>query len=132
MLQDGYLSVLEARNREEFLGEVVRFTKRLGFETKSTNSGETALQILEGPERASISLVLLDLVMPGMDGRQLAQRIQTMKPAARVLYMSGYPADVIAQRGVLERDTAFLAKPFTRAVLGTKVHEVLTAPPPPG
>jgi two-component system, cell cycle sensor histidine kinase and response regulator CckA len=74
-----------------------------------------------------IQLLLTDVVMPGMDGKQLARRITALKPGIRVLYMSGYTADVIAQRGVLEQNTDFLQKPFTRLELATKVHEVLQA-----
>ena len=57
--------------------------KRLGFETKTVASGEQALQILEGPERASISLVLLDLVMPGLDGMGVLDAARTASPAFR-------------------------------------------------
>ena len=67
--------------------------------------------------------------MPGMDGRQLAKRISAVKPGVKVLFMSGYTADVIAQRGVLDEDVQFLAKPFTRDDLARKVREVLEAPP---
>ncbi len=62
-----------------------------------------------------------------MDGKQLARRISALKPGVRVLYMSGYTADVIAQRGVLEQNTDFLQKSFSRTELATKVHEVLRA-----
>ena len=72
-----------------------------------------------------IHLLLTDVVMPGMDGRQLAQRISAAKPDIKVLFMSGYTADVIAERGVLEQNTAFLSKPFTRDDLARKVSDVL-------
>ena len=108
------------------------FLHALGYRVLPAESPQEAIRIAES-RTGALHLLLTDVVMPGMDGRQLARRIQALIPGARVLYMSGYPADVIAQRGVLERDTAFLAKPFTRTDLALKVKEVLAAaPPPPG
>ncbi len=72
-----------------------------------------------------IHLLLTGVVMPDMNGKQLAQRIRAIKPDARVLYMSGYTADVIAQRGVLAQNTEFIGKPFTRKHLARKVRKVL-------
>jgi YesN/AraC family two-component response regulator len=72
---------------------------------------------------------LTDVVMPGMNGQQLAERILADQPAIKVLFMSGYPADVIAQRGVLERDMSFLPKPFLRADLACKLREMLDGSP---
>ena len=63
--------------------------------------------------------------MPGMDGRQLAKRIRAVKPVIKVVFMSGYTADVIAQRGVLDEGVHFLSKPFTRNDLARKVREML-------
>jgi two-component system cell cycle sensor histidine kinase/response regulator CckA len=59
------------------------------------------------------------------DGRQLAKRISAVKPGVRVVFMSGYTSDVIAQRGVLDESLQFMSKPFTRDDLARKVHEVL-------
>ena len=66
----------------------------------------------------------------GMDGRQLAQRLGVVKPGVKVLFMSGYTADVIAQRGVLDEGVQFLSKPFTRDDLARKVREMLDGPRP--
>ena len=66
--------------------------------------------------------------MPGMNGRELARVLATTRPTLRVLYMSGYTDAVIAQEGVLEPGTAFLAKPFTPDALARKIREVLDAP----
>ena len=65
------------------------------------------------------------MIMPGMNGRQLASRVMALKPGVRVLFMSGYTADVIAQRGVLEQNLAFISKPFTRDELACKVRDLL-------
>jgi two-component system, cell cycle sensor histidine kinase and response regulator CckA len=74
-----------------------------------------------------IQLLLTDVVMPGVSGRELTRRITARYPGIRVLYMSGYTDDVIAQGGVLEPGVAFLQKPFTPRDLGAKIREVLDA-----
>ena len=79
---------------------------------------------------AEIHLLLTDIVMPGLGGRELARRILVRRPRTRVLYMSGYTDSVLAQGGVLEEDVSFLQKPFTPAVLAQKVREVLDLPVP--
>jgi two-component system cell cycle sensor histidine kinase/response regulator CckA len=76
---------------------------------------------------ARIHLLLTDVIMPGISGRELAKRLSARHPAMRVLYMSGYTYNVIAQGGTLERGVAFLQKPFTPSVLVEKVREVLDA-----
>jgi PAS domain S-box-containing protein len=77
-----------------------------------------------------IHLVLTDVVMPSMSGRELVQRLTAKYPHLRVLYMSGYTDDIITSGGVLEPGLAFLQKPFTPSVLAEKVREVLDAKAP--
>jgi CheY-like chemotaxis protein len=72
-----------------------------------------------------IGLLLTDIVLPGMNGRALAHQLAKLAPDARVLYMSGYPDEAIAQHGVLEPDIHFLSKPYTYEQLLRKVREVL-------
>jgi PAS domain S-box-containing protein len=80
-------------------------------------------------ERAEeIRLLLTDVVMPGLSGREIARRIGTRHPKIKVLYMSGYTDNVIARGGVLEEGLAFLQKPFTPSTLVEKVREILDKP----
>lgn len=98
--------------------------RRNGYTVFEANGGQEALSLSQscpGP----IHLLLTDLVMPGMSGRILAERLGSLRPAMKVLYMSGYTDDAILQRAVGQTDVAFLPKPFTADILVRKVREVL-------
>ena len=73
----------------------------------------------------TIDLLLTDVVMPEMNGRELAARLVEIRPGLRRLFMSGYTADVIASRGVLEEGVEFVQKPFTRKRLVARIRQVL-------
>jgi FixJ family two-component response regulator len=69
--------------------------------------------------------MVTDVIMPQMSGRELAERLATVRPEMKVLFMSGYPDKAIVHHGVLDPGTAFLQKPFTLTALENKVREVL-------
>ncbi|HKC08241.1 MAG TPA: response regulator, partial [Methylomirabilota bacterium] len=78
-----------------------------------------------------IHLLVTDVVMPGMSGGTLAQRIRETQPESRVLFMSGYTEDAIVRYGVVRSESALLAKPFTQATFVARVREVLDRAEPP-
>ena len=95
-----------------------------GYKVVQAVSGPAALEALER-ESDPIDLVLTDLVMGGMSGRELAEQITAKRPGMRVLYMSGYTDDALAHHGVLDSNVAFVEKPFTIDGLLRKVRDVL-------
>jgi PAS domain S-box-containing protein len=100
-----------------------------GYSVLEASGGDEALSVSES-HRGPIKLLVTDLVMPGMNGRDLAEQLLLRHPEIRVLYMSGYTNDAIVRQGVLEEGAAFLQKPFTPDALARKVREVLDAPQP--
>jgi two-component system cell cycle sensor histidine kinase/response regulator CckA len=110
---------------EESVRELVREAlEGRGYNVCSARNGNEALAIAARQE-LKIDLMITDVVMPGMGGRELVNRMAAVRPGIRVLYLSGYTEDAIVHHGVLEPGTAFLQKPFTLDALALKVREVL-------
>ena len=95
-----------------------------GFRVLEAIQGEQALKILK-EHAGPIHLLLTDVVLPGMGGRELAGHIEALHPEMRVLFMSGYTDEAIVSHGVLQSGIAFIPKPFTPDALVRKVHEIL-------
>jgi two-component system, cell cycle sensor histidine kinase and response regulator CckA len=104
-----------------------RLLSEWGFRVFEAESGEEAMEVLE-TARAGVQLVIVDVVMPLADGVQVTRHIQERWPGQRTLYMSAHPAEVLAEYGLSELDVPFLAKPFTRDELLTKVSDALARP----
>ncbi|RJO64884.1 MAG: PAS domain S-box protein [Myxococcales bacterium] len=98
--------------------------KRLGYKVLHAENGGEAIMLVE-EFKNPIDLLITDVVMPGMNGRDLAERLTHMKPEMKVLYASGYTADVIAQHGVLEAGLNFIGKPYTPQGLAKKIRNTL-------
>jgi PAS domain S-box-containing protein len=103
---------------------VRRVLAGLGYTVLQAREGEQALDIC-GQLRGPLHLLISDVVLPGLNGWELARRLREVRPECRLLYMSGYTASVISQRGILEPGVPFLQKPFSPEALAHKVREVL-------
>ena len=95
-----------------------------GYTVLEAGNGAEAIEISKR-HQGPIHLLMTDAVMPGMSGRELAQRLHGDRPDMKVLYVSGYTDDAVFRNGLLEPGTAFLQKPFTRDALTQKVRAVL-------
>ncbi|MBN2339060.1 MAG: GAF domain-containing protein [Acidobacteria bacterium] len=101
-----------------------RMIERLGYSVIDAGSPAEALERVRR-HAPRLKLLVTDVIMPGMNGRALAERLRVLRPELKVLFMSGYTADVIARSGMLEPDTHFIQKPFSRQDLSAKIREAL-------
>src|SRR5437588_3428761 len=125
----GCETVLVVEDQEE----VRRLTRRIlegrGYRVLVAASGPEALRLAEH-QAGGIDLLVTDVVMPGMSGRELGLLLGPARPRMKVLYVSGYTDESIVHHGVLEPGVAFMQKPFSAEGLARKVREVLDAPEP--
>jgi CheY-like chemotaxis protein len=102
---------------------VRQILERFGYTVIEAPNGKVALASAEREQK--IHLLLTDVVMPEMSGRQLAEQFAELRPDARILFMSGYTDDAIIRHGVLRPGTAYIQKPFSAELLARKVREAL-------
>jgi len=132
----GHETILVVEDEQQVRDLAVRVLESRGYRVLSAADGQAALRLChehDGP----LDLLLTDVIMPELNGRQLADRILRLRPGIRVVYMSGYIDDAIVSQGQLPPGTAFVAKPFTLDALAAKVRQALDGEPadrpgPPG
>ena len=120
----GTETVLLVEDQPSVLDMATRMLTHLGYTVLKAAAPKEAIR-LAGEYAGEIHLLMTDVVMPGMNGRDLADRIRQTRPTIRFLYMSGYTADIIARQGVLEKGVQFIQKPFSLADLAQKVREAI-------
>ena len=108
-----------------------RVLEARGYRVLVAGNGDKALAAAAAHE-GSIDLLVTDVIMPGMSGATLAERLVASRPGLRVLFASGYTENTIVRHGILETDVAFLAKPYSPDALARKVREVLDVEPDAG
>ena len=122
----GSETILLAEDQKELRELIRQMLEMNGYTVIAASDGLEAIEICKRHE-APIHLMLSDVVMPQMGGRELAQRLATVRPDMKVLYMSGYTSNAIVHHGILDPGTLFIQKPFTPDSLARKVREVLDA-----
>ncbi|SPF47967.1 PAS/PAC sensor hybrid histidine kinase (fragment) [Syntrophobacter sp. SbD1] len=96
----------------------------LGYKVIAAHTPVYALHLFE-EHPGDLHLLITDVVMPEMNGRELAEQLRAIRPDLKCLYMSGYTADLIAHRGILDEGVNFIQKPFRSDELAAKVRQVL-------
>jgi PAS domain S-box-containing protein len=115
---------------EEAVRKIARLVlQRHGYTVLEATNGQEAIDVGHR-HGGQIGLLVTDVVMPGMGGREVATRLTALQPEIKVLYLSGYTDDAVVRHGILEAETAFLQKPFTPTTLAAKVREVLDGDEP--
>ncbi|GLI35630.1 PAS domain S-box protein [Desulforhabdus amnigena] len=117
-------TILVVEDDEMMRGMVTAMLKTIGYKVLSTKTPQEALSLFEKGE-VHVDLLLTDVIMPGLSGKELADRVRSMLPETRVLFMSGYTSNVIAHRGVLEDGMHFIQKPFSMSELDRVISETL-------
>jgi CheY-like chemotaxis protein len=125
----GSETVLLVEDQPEVRALAARILTSQGYRVVLAADGAQACE-LGARFEGDIHLVVTDLVMPGVDGVEVARRILSARPGARVLLVSGYSPTTLGDRAGLPPDVAFLAKPYTPAAFASKVREVLDGPRP--
>jgi two-component system, cell cycle sensor histidine kinase and response regulator CckA len=125
-IDHGKETILLVEDEEIVRKLAVTILKRSGYTVLEANGGGEALLRCER-YAGEIHLLVTDILMPQMSGRELAERLTPLRPEMKVLYMSGYTDDEFIHRGILELDTAFMQKPFTPDYLLQRVCEVLNS-----
>lgn len=118
-------TILLVEDDEPLRKLVSRILNRTGYTVVSASNGEEALRLIDSPEHTGIDLLVSDVVMPGIGGKALAEKLQARLPDLKVLFISGYPDEAVVHHGVLDEGVAYLQKPFSPKAIIQKVQEVL-------
>ena len=125
----GNETVLVVEDDEPVLNMVRRTLANHGYDVLTADAPRDALQLLQ-VRKAPVHLLLTDVIMPGMSGKALAEQVAKLRPATRLLFMSGYTADILKEQGQMAELPFVLQKPFNTSKLLQAVRDALDAPPP--
>lgn len=121
---EGAETILVTEDDEIVKTFLVKILERVGYNVITAKDGEDGVSRFKD-HADDISLVLTDVVMPKKNGKEIIEEIKKIKPEMKVIFISGYTKDIIHQKGIIEKDTAFITKPFQKADLLQRVREVL-------
>lgn len=123
----GTETILLVEDEEPLRKVVIELLTQIGYNVLSASNGKEAMHVsYTYPHR--IHLLITDVLMPEIDGPELAKNLCAVRPDLRVIYISGYTDDCLAPEGILEPGTVLVNKPFSVRVLSAKMREVLDAP----
>ena len=116
--------ILLAEDEPAILKFIQSMLEEMGYSVIAASSPHQALRLARD-FKDQIELLITDVIMPAMNGRDLADSIHSFCPSMNVLFVSGYPANILDQHGILNDGVHFIAKPFSLSALAEKVHQVL-------
>jgi len=120
----GSETILVVEDEEQILSFIQEALEIHGYHVLGTENPEEAIELCE-KQGGGIDLLLSDVVMPAMNGKELAERIKTIIPGIKTIFMSGYTVNVVAHRSILDEGVNFIQKPFDVKTLGRAIREVL-------
>ena len=120
----GTETILLVEDQEQVRKMACTLLKRYGYHVMEAPDGQTALALMASGQR-TVHLLITDVIMPGMNGKELYERLAATHPGLKVLYMSGYTADIIGHHGRLEAGEQFIQKPFSVKEFARKIREIL-------
>ena len=128
LMGTGTETILLVEDTEMVRSLVTTMLGSYGYEVLAAASGPEAIEIADQPDR-TIDLLMTDVVMPRMNGRELADRLTATRPELKVLFTSGYPSDTVVRHGIAEARTAFIEKPYLPDDLARMVRDILDRRP---
>ncbi len=123
-LPRGTETLLVAEDEEALREAMCGYLRSLGYTVLAASSGQQALSVASQHE-GHIDLLITDVVMPKMSGRELSQMLGSLRPDLKTIYMSGYTDDAVLRHGIQDMDATFLQKPFSLGTLARKVRDTL-------
>jgi CheY-like chemotaxis protein len=129
-LPGGTETILLAEDDPSLLEMSSGLLRRLGYTVHTAINGVEALGLKQRRDVGHIDLLLTDVVMPHMSGKELSDRVRAIYPGTRILFTSAYTQNAVIHQGVLDGNVILLPKPFTPSALAHKVREVLDRPAP--
>src|SRR5687768_6035349 len=131
IIQRGSETVLLVEDEEMVRKIVRRLLEENGYKVLQAGGGEEAISLFRR-HKEPIDLLITDVVMPKLSGKDVADQMKAVHPETKVLYMSGYTDEAIVHHGIVDSHIAFLQKPFSERALTRKIREVLDAEMPTG
>ncbi len=124
MMPQGHETILYVEDEDLVRKMTTKILRKLGYKVLSAENGSMALMHAQKFD-GIIDLLVTDVIMPGMNGREVSEAVQTYNPKIRTLFTSGYTEDIIVHHGVLDEDVQFIAKPYTPGSLARKIRSIL-------
>jgi len=125
IVQTGSETVLLVEDEDRVREFAVRLLREAGYAVLEARNGTDALRVLQEQASRKIDIMVTDVIMPQMGGKELADQLRQLRPSTRILFVSGYTGDALDNSGVLQSGAAFLEKPFSAVRLTQKIREVL-------